>query len=267
MSDLTTRLLVNGVEDRAEAMALMEEAVARIEALEADLAARDLTIEQHGAELVRRGDSLDAGLAVIAEALALHTEQEGRTPQCEVCLTAVWPCETVQALSRVPQGAAERAAELWPRSADLDEEGARIVARANFVAGATWQAEQAAARGVAPDRDPAKIAQAFHEAYERLAPTFGYQTRDASAVAWESVPEQNKTLMVATVADLLASDVLGIPFDQRTADRETIAQALHNFEQDIEPVSLSQHAQRYYGLADAVLAVLVPADHHKAAGA
>lgn len=44
--------------------------------------------------------------------------------------------------------------------------------------------------------DPALlIAQHFHEAYERLAPESGYETRKESAVAWEDVPENNRSLM------------------------------------------------------------------------
>jgi ABC-type nitrate/sulfonate/bicarbonate transport system ATPase subunit len=48
----------------------------------------------------------------------------------------------------------------------------------------------------------AAVAQAFHEAYERLAPSFGYKTREASAVPWEDVPEQNKNLMIAVAAEV-----------------------------------------------------------------
>ncbi|MGW4639574.1 hypothetical protein ACWEN6_13650 [Sphaerisporangium sp. NPDC004334] len=47
------------------------------------------------------------------------------------------------------------------------------------------------------------VARAFHESYERLAPSFGYATREASAVPWEDVPERNKRLMVAVAAELL----------------------------------------------------------------
>jgi hypothetical protein len=47
-----------------------------------------------------------------------------------------------------------------------------------------------------------EIAKAFHETYERLAPEYGYKTREASAVPWEDVPENNKALMIATVARL-----------------------------------------------------------------
>ena len=50
---------------------------------------------------------------------------------------------------------------------------------------------------------PDELAQAFHEAYERLAPRFGYETRKASAKPWAEVPEQNRSLMVAVCAELL----------------------------------------------------------------
>jgi hypothetical protein len=50
---------------------------------------------------------------------------------------------------------------------------------------------------------PEKLAQIFHETYERLAPEFSYQTRKASAVPWEDVPENNKRLMVAVCAEIL----------------------------------------------------------------
>jgi hypothetical protein len=53
-----------------------------------------------------------------------------------------------------------------------------------------------------------RIASAFHEAYERLAPGFGYKTRDASAVPWEDVPNDNKRLMRAVVTDLLNQGVI-----------------------------------------------------------
>lgn len=52
------------------------------------------------------------------------------------------------------------------------------------------------------------IAIHFHEAYERLAPSFGYETRKESAVRWEDVPENNRKLMIATVADLMEQGVI-----------------------------------------------------------
>jgi hypothetical protein len=48
-----------------------------------------------------------------------------------------------------------------------------------------------------------RIAKAFHESYERQAPDHGYKTRERSAVPWEDVPEDNKSLMKAVVADLI----------------------------------------------------------------
>jgi len=56
----------------------------------------------------------------------------------------------------------------------------------------------------APALDPSVYAQRFHEAYERLAPTFGYETRPESAVPWDEVPEENRQLMIAVCAVVLA---------------------------------------------------------------
>lgn len=47
-----------------------------------------------------------------------------------------------------------------------------------------------------------ETAQAFHEEYERLAPSFEYETRKASAVPWDDVPEKNRHLMIAVVREL-----------------------------------------------------------------
>lgn len=64
--------------------------------------------------------------------------------------------------------------------------------------------------------DAERIAQAFHETYERLAPAHHYETRKASAVPWEDVPEQNRNLMVAVVSDLLDRRVIhaSTPFER-----------------------------------------------------
>lgn len=62
-----------------------------------------------------------------------------------------------------------------------------------------WQARMARAE---------EVAQAFHQAYESNAPRFNYSTRPASAVPWDQVPENNKQLMVATVAELLLDGVI-----------------------------------------------------------
>jgi hypothetical protein len=53
-----------------------------------------------------------------------------------------------------------------------------------------------------------RVAQAFHESYERQAPEHGYKTRDASAVPWQDVPDQNKELMIAVVQDLIDAGVI-----------------------------------------------------------
>jgi hypothetical protein len=58
-----------------------------------------------------------------------------------------------------------------------------------------------------------EIARLFHEIYERLAPEFGYKTREESAVPWEDVPEPNQMLMKSTVAEVIEKANL-IPLDK-----------------------------------------------------
>ena len=53
-----------------------------------------------------------------------------------------------------------------------------------------------------------KVARAFHEAYEQLAPLYGYETRNASAVPWEQVPDNNRELMIAVADQLLREGVI-----------------------------------------------------------
>lgn len=60
-------------------------------------------------------------------------------------------------------------------------------------------------------RQSERIARAFHEAYEHMAPLFGYETRSDSALPWEQVPAKNRALMVATVAYLLEEHVIEAP--------------------------------------------------------
>lgn len=50
-----------------------------------------------------------------------------------------------------------------------------------------------------------QLARAFHEAYEELAPEYGYRTREASAVPWSRAPVRNRRLMIATAQRLIDS--------------------------------------------------------------
>ena len=75
----------------------------------------------------------------------------------------------------------------------------------------------AATPGPPSDRN---IARMFHEVYERLAPTFGYRTREESAVPWEKVPAKNRDLMTATVGAVRAHLAAASP-DERL--REALA--------------------------------------------
>lgn len=56
-----------------------------------------------------------------------------------------------------------------------------------------------------------QMARAFHDNYERLAPEHGYVVRpDVGQRSWDELPENNRSLMLATVDALLASDELVI---------------------------------------------------------
>ncbi len=55
------------------------------------------------------------------------------------------------------------------------------------------------------------LARRFHETYERLAPRYGYETREASRTSWTNVPEKNKRLMIAVCAELLDLPADGSP--------------------------------------------------------
>lgn len=72
--------------------------------------------------------------------------------------------------------------------------------------------------------DAERIARAFHETYERLAPAHGYETRKASAVPWADVPDRNRALMVAVVAELLDRDVFDVdpPEDSPMAEMDRV---------------------------------------------
>jgi len=59
-----------------------------------------------------------------------------------------------------------------------------------------------------PHPRAAQIAREFHETYERLAPDFGYRTREESAVPWDEVPSANKVLMKAVAKELLNRGVV-----------------------------------------------------------
>jgi len=50
---------------------------------------------------------------------------------------------------------------------------------------------------------PADVAAKFHEVYERLAPSFGYQTRPETRKDWVDLPEGNKQLMMAVAKEVL----------------------------------------------------------------
>lgn len=53
-----------------------------------------------------------------------------------------------------------------------------------------------------------KIAREFHREYEKQAPRHGYATREESRKPWSQVPEENRTLMVAVVQELMGRGII-----------------------------------------------------------
>jgi hypothetical protein len=71
-----------------------------------------------------------------------------------------------------------------------------------------------------PTEQARRLAQFFHETYERLAPEFGYETRTESAVPWEQVPENNRALMEAVAAEVLADHLAALSKAEKELDAE-----------------------------------------------
>lgn len=66
-----------------------------------------------------------------------------------------------------------------------------------------------------------ELAQLFHETYERLAPSFRYKTREASAKPWAEVPEQNKKLMTAVCEEVMDRLDASLCFRNRGSTKES----------------------------------------------
>lgn len=78
---------------------------------------------------------------------------------------------------------------------------------------------------------PEELAQFFHETYERLAPDFGYKTRQESRKPWAEVPESNRRLMIAVCAEVLAA--YRVSPEPKMADWETCAERRELKEENI----------------------------------
>jgi len=48
-----------------------------------------------------------------------------------------------------------------------------------------------------------EIAQLFHSTYEKLAPLYEYETHPETKTSWDRLPSKNKSLMIATVREIL----------------------------------------------------------------
>lgn len=74
------------------------------------------------------------------------------------------------------------------------------------------------------------IAGLFHATYETLAPEHGYETRKASAVAWDDVPANNKALMIATVQHMLDTGIIRPGALVNHITTKAAASMIHEFE-------------------------------------
>jgi hypothetical protein len=91
---------------------------------------------------------------------------------------------------------------------------------------------------------PEELAQLFHETYERLAPDFGYKTREASAKPWSDVPGQNKNLMIAVAGEILKN------LQTRNSEGQVFrSDELHSLmelvDQQVHAIPVSQEAEGY----------------------
>lgn len=68
---------------------------------------------------------------------------------------------------------------------------------------------------------PEELAEKFHTIYEKLAPQFGYKTKEESAKPWGEVPEQNKQLMIAVCKGILNEST---PTDDRAEHAQRFAE-------------------------------------------
>jgi hypothetical protein len=86
------------------------------------------------------------------------------------------------------------------------------------------------------------LAQQFHEAYERLAPSFGYATREASRKPWADVPANNRALMTAVCAELLSRVQPDPPPPSASRAREALVAWLR----EIERTCISQRDASHF---------------------
>lgn len=80
---------------------------------------------------------------------------------------------------------------------------------------------------------PERVARMFHEAYEVLAPSFGYETRKESAVEWDKVPEPNRSLVIAVAGKVL--EALGRPVIPSCKDSAPILTRPADVEDSLTP--------------------------------
>lgn len=111
-----------------------------------------------------------------------------------------------------------------------------------------------------PDISEEAIAGRFHETYEMLAPRFGYRTNRATAVVWESVPEDNRQLMIETVRVVVSPLIRALRaalteaedgWEAANADTEAFSACIDDLE--AENAALREDRYRWFLLCAAIV--------------
>ncbi len=79
----------------------------------------------------------------------------------------------------------------------------------------SWRRDEAALVPAATVT-PTDVAKEFHRQYERMAPSFGYETRAETARLWDHLPDDNRRIMEATASAVILKffpDRMAIPFE------------------------------------------------------
>lgn len=95
--------------------------------------------------------------------------------------------------------------------------------------------------------DRRAIAKRFRETYERLAPQFGYRTRKETSKPWDQMPEQNKRLMIAVCAEILAAPA---PQPAPATTMPTELEALYRLHKNMELDGLKSQCAELWKLLE-----------------
>ena len=120
-------------------------------------------------------------------------------PPCSLCMGSETLREEIRAVLRESTSRPSRIRET------VHEEGCAVFTMVNDCQTGTCNCRANTSPSPRTQESAERLAQRFHEVYERLAPQFEYRTRVASAVPWWFVPIKMRQLMTAVCAEILAA--------------------------------------------------------------